>query len=218
MDLKKKLELDEKLRQMLDDLESGVSVKSRKIEKSKQSTSVRKRVVRANGHPPAKGDGEKIFTKKYKSISRVDIPGKKTHGWNVRVFFKGKMHRPKFFSDKVHGGVEKALDKAIGYRNMVEEKIGKPRTDRVVVTRNPFNKSKVIGVRKIRQQTGAYSESGNPNYSDAYEVTWCPEPNVTQRTTVSIELHGEDEAFRKACSIRKQKEKEIYGRIIQTGI
>ncbi len=157
-----------------------------------------------------KGEPSKRITKKYKSITRMDVPAKKTHGWNVRVFFKGKMHFPKFFSDKLYNGTENALDEAIYYRNTIEEKIGKPRTERVVVSQNPFNRTDMIGVRRIKKQTGGFSKDGKPNYSDVYEVTWCPRPNITRRTSVSIRAHGEEEAFKRACAIREEKEKEIY--------
>ena len=70
----------------------------------------------------------------YKSISRIDSEAKRMHGWYVRVWFKGKMHS-KFFNDKHYGGREAALQASIEHRDQVEAEIGKPRTERVVVTR-----------------------------------------------------------------------------------
>ena len=43
-----------------------------------------------------------------KGISRIDQPGKHNHGFFVRLARKGKIHST-FFSDKSHGGREKAL-------------------------------------------------------------------------------------------------------------
>ena len=151
----------------------------------------------------------------YKSISRIDSPAKQMHGWYVRVWFKGKMHS-KFFNDKFYGGTEAALAAAIAYRDQLEEEIGKPRTDRVVVTDSPRNQTGVIGVNRVMKQTGAYVPyTAIPNYSEVYEVTWQEAPNTVRRTTISIAKYGEQEAFRRACALRRQKEQEIYGYPIQ---
>ena len=151
----------------------------------------------------------------YKSISRIDTPGKRTHGWYVRVYFNRTMHS-KFFSDSIYGGAEEALQEAIRHRDEIERKIGKPRTDRHVVTASPRNQSGVIGVqRKIKRSR---SRHGKMTECDVYEVTWNPAPNVVRRTSVSIDRYGETEAFKKACAIRLQKEREMYGRELQTGL
>ncbi len=151
----------------------------------------------------------------HKSISRIDVPAKKMHGWYVRVWYKGKMHS-RFFNDKFYNGKEEALNAAIEYRDQVEAAIGKPRTDRVVVTHSPRNQTGVIGVNRVKKQTGAYVPyTAVPNYSEVYEITWTERPNVIRRTTVSINKYGEDKAFRRACAIRWQKEREIYGQPVQ---
>jgi hypothetical protein len=148
----------------------------------------------------------------YKSISRIDTPSKRTHGWYVRVYFNRTMHS-KFFSDSVYGGSDEALQEAIQYRNELERKIGKPRTDRHVVTASPRNQSGVIGVqRKVKRSK---TRHGKVSESEVYEVTWNPEPNVIRRTSVSIDRYGEEEAFRRACKIRQEKEREMYGRELQ---
>jgi hypothetical protein len=150
---------------------------------------------------------------KFKSISRIDTPTKRTHGWYVRVYFNRTMHS-KFFSDSLYGGSEEALEEAISCRNEIEQKIGKPRTDRHVVTASPRNQSGVIGVqRKIKRSR---SRHGKVSECEVYEVTWNPEPNVIRRTSVSIDRYGDEEAFRRACAIRREKEREMYGREIQT--
>jgi hypothetical protein len=70
----------------------------------------------------------------HKGISRIDHKKRNTHGWYVRVTFQGKTHA-KLFSDSVHGGEEKALQRAIRYRNKLEKEVGRPRTDRTVVSK-----------------------------------------------------------------------------------
>lgn len=151
----------------------------------------------------------------HKSVSRIDSEAKRMHGWYVRVWFKGKMHS-KFFNDKAYGGTEPALAAAIEHRNEVEQEIGKPRTDRVVVTDSPRSQTGVVGVVRSRKQTGGYVPyTAIPNYSEVYEVTWMGEGHTVQRTTVSIPKYGEAEAFRRACAIRRQKEREMFGREAQ---
>jgi hypothetical protein len=43
-------------------------------------------------------------TTKHKNITRIDHPAKRTHGYNVRVAWKGEKHG-KFFSDRIYGDV-----------------------------------------------------------------------------------------------------------------
>ena len=143
----------------------------------------------------------------YKSISRIDDTKKKTHGWYVRVYFKGKMHS-KFFSDARFGDKDQGLQEAIKYRDELERKLGKPRSERTVVQVSPRNRSGVIGVRRRRKSSG---KKGRPGGYEVYEVTWSPGPGKMKRTSVSIEKYGEEEAFKRACEIRRQKEIEIYG-------
>lgn len=141
----------------------------------------------------------------YKSISRIDATTSKTHGWYVRVYYKGVMNS-KFFSDSRYGSSEQALEEAIQYRDELEKRIGKPRTDRPVVRVSPRNQTGVVGVRRRRKAPGKKGK----NHYDVYEVTWSPEPGKMKRTSVSIAKYGEEEAFKRACEIRKRKEREMY--------
>jgi hypothetical protein len=84
---------------------------------------------------------------KLKSISRVDRPAKHTFGWYVRVQF-GHQARKKFFSDRLHGGRQAALERAIRFRDRAERELGRPRTVEFVVGANRLNKTGCIGVRK----------------------------------------------------------------------
>lgn len=139
----------------------------------------------------------------YKGISRIDNPARNSYGWYVRVRFKGENHS-KFFSDSVHGGRDSALRKAVRHRNRLEREIGKPRTDRTLIVRPSRNESGMVGVKRTLKAN-----------SPVYEVTWCPAPKVIHRTSVSINKYGEEEAFRRACAIRLEKEKKLYGAVLQ---
>ena len=222
MDLAKKAELEARLRQMLKEsqlTEVGSTTDQETINPSAEVAVAQEppspRTTTGNVIRRRRGAPEKRLFKKHKHISRIDSEGKNMHGWYVRVSNKGKIVDPKFFSDKVYGGTDEALDSALQYRNDLEDKLGKPRTDRVIVSRNPFNRSHILGVRRIRKPTGSRDPEGKPKYTDAFEVTWNPAPNKVKRTTVSISAHGEDKAFQRACAIRREKEIEIYGSPIQ---
>jgi hypothetical protein len=149
----------------------------------------------------------------HKGISRIDQPERNTHGWYVRVHFNNKK-RVKFFSDKTHGGKEQALEQAVLYRNEAEKELDKPRTNRLVIARNPRNRSGITGV--LRKTKVVRTDAGERLIRNVYEITWSPEPGRMKRTWVSIDEYGEEAAFRKACAIRREKEKEMYGTVVKT--
>lgn len=130
---------------------------------------------------------------KHKDIARIDQTSKQTYGWYVRVRFNGKTHA-KLFSDLKHGGRAASLLAAIAWRDSTEKEIGKPRTDRNIVTMSKTNEG-VVGVR--------LNEKLN-----RYEVSWVTPQGKNGKTTVSILKHGKEKAFQIACERRKQKEKE----------
>lgn len=144
----------------------------------------------------------------HKGVSRIDQAKNKTFGWYVRVRFNG-VQRAKFFSDETHGGKDKALEAAVKHRDRTERELGKPRTDRLVIARNPRNRSGIMGVQ--RKTKIVKTEEGERVRRNVYEVTWCPEPGRLSRTWVSIDEHGEEAALRKACAIRREKEREMFG-------
>ena len=128
---------------------------------------------------------------KHKDVARIDQESKRSHGWYVRVRFNGKTHS-KFFSDKKNGGRNSALLAAIAWRNNTRDKIGKPQTDRHIVTQCSTG-SGVVGVR--------YNEKAN-----CYFISWVTLAGKQGKTSVSIAKHGQKKAFERACEIRKKKE------------
>ena len=143
----------------------------------------------------------------YKNVSRIDSPKKKLHGWYVRIQYKNQSFS-KFFSDSRYGNRAAALEEAVEYRNQLEIKIGRPRSERLIIgtaARHP--PTGVTGVRRIKRKE---VKRGRRYIRDVYEITWNSEPGKLTRTTVSINKYGEEEAFRRACEIRKRKMQEIY--------
>lgn len=133
-------------------------------------------------------------TTRYKNITRIDHAPKRTHGYFVRVQWKGE-RRVKFFSDRRHGDRLGALAAALEWREQVEKELGKPRSERQVVGKTR-NTSGIIGVRRVMDR-------GVP----AYEASWI-EGHKVRRTKFSVRKYGERQAKALAVKLRRQKESE----------
>ena len=148
----------------------------------------------------------------HRGVSRIDSPSKKTHGWYVRVMFN-KRARAKFIPDRLHGGREAALLKAVECRDEMERELGRPRTDHQIIGHNPRNPGGVAGVRRaVKKYKG---KDGTVYENEVFEVTWNAGRERRGRTSVSIRKHGELRAFRMACAIRREKERQMYGEPVE---
>jgi len=135
---------------------------------------------------------------KHKDIARIDQESKRTYGWYVRVRYLGKTHS-KFFSDKKFDGKAKSLLAAVAWRDATEKAVGKPRTDRHMVTQT-----------QTRSNTGEVGVRLNEKHN-RYEVSWVDKNGKQGKTSVSITAHGKYGAFKLACTKRAQKEAERLG-------
>jgi hypothetical protein len=133
-------------------------------------------------------------TVKHKNITRVDHPDSRTHGYIVRIQWRGE-RRAKFFSDRVHGDRLAALFAAIEWRDATEKELGKPRTERQVLG-IVYSSSGIPGVRRRRE--------GNTEY---YEATWATTAGKQGRTKYSIARHGEKRALALALKARREGER-----------
>jgi hypothetical protein len=136
---------------------------------------------------------KKIVLEKHKDVARIDQEDKRTHGWYVRVRFQGTTHS-KFFSDGKCGGRYSSLLAALTWRDTMEKKLGKVRTDKHLVTVSNTTTG-VVGVR--------FNEKLN-----RYEVSWVNGVGKQGKTSVSVKKNGKERAFQMACEIRKVKEAE----------
>lgn len=144
----------------------------------------------------------------HKGISRIDSVQKKMFGWYVRVQFANHT-RAKFVSDRAHGGREAALAKAVEWRNQLEQELGKPRTDYVMVGGSGRGTTGVVGVqRRLKKYVG---KGGKVYWSEVFEVSWQAGRERMGKTSVSIRKYGEAGAFKRACAIRREKERQMYG-------
>jgi hypothetical protein len=147
----------------------------------------------------------------HKGVSRIDCPERNTVGWYVRVRLNN-VTKSKFISDKAHGGKEAALTQAVVVRNQLEQELGKPRTDQVIVGYNPRNNSGVVGVRRaVKKYKG---KDGRIYLNEVYEVSWNAGREKRGQTSVSIKKYGELGAFRRACAIRRERELQMYGDVV----
>jgi hypothetical protein len=136
---------------------------------------------------------KKVVLEKHKDVARIDQEDKRTHGWYVRVRFQGTTHS-KFFSDGKCGGRYSSLLAALTWRDTMEKKLGKIRTDKHLVTVSNTTTG-VVGVR--------FNEKLN-----RYEVSWVNRLGKQGKTSVSVKKNGKEKAFQMACEIRKVKEAE----------
>ena len=127
---------------------------------------------------------------KHKDIARIDQESKRTHGWYVRVCFQGKTYS-KFFSDKKNGGKNSALLAAITWRDNTRNKIGKPQSNRNIVS-VANNNTGIVGVFL----------DGKHN---RYNVSWVKPDGRQGKTSVSINKHGKAAALKLAIQKREEE-------------
>ena len=153
---------------------------------------------------PRRSKAEGTWGQYPKSISRIETI--KHSAWYVRIYFEGAYVR-KTFSDGVYGGKENAFREALQWRDDMERRMGKPRTERSVRKKTVVDDSDI----GIHRRIANHIKRGRVYYRDIYEVTWTPEPGKVSRTTVSVTKYGEEEALRMARAIRRAKEREFFG-------
>lgn len=134
---------------------------------------------------------------KHKNITRVDHPKSRTHGYSVRIMWKGE-RRSKFFSDSVYGDRLGAFFAAKEWRDKTEEELGKPRTERLVLGQ-PRSLSPVVGVRRVQE-----------GHKDYYEATWATFAGKQRRRRFSIATYGEKRSLQLARKARQQGERERW--------
>jgi hypothetical protein len=131
---------------------------------------------------------------KEKSISRIDTLD--THGYQVRVYFKGKTYS-KLFSDSKWDDPEIAREEAIFWRDEKEKELGKVRSNKYVSGLQATN----TGVYGIKEVTKKYTDKQDKIREE--HVLQVTIKDV--KTTVSIRKYG----FEKAMEIAIRKKDEI---------
>jgi hypothetical protein len=144
-----------------------------------------------------------------KSIARIDQERrykttkgkwstKTTRGWYVQVVWNRKAHT-KFFSDQKFGGIRKALRAAMEWRDMTEQKIGKPQVHGTVLHPKVRGRDRGPGLCIT-------SKDGGP----VYQLFWVDDSGNYGRTTVSIRKWGKKGAKERAEQIRDDLRRKYY--------
>ena len=176
--------------------------------KKKKSQKKQKEIVEVPNDKPRKSKADGTWGQYPKSISRIETL--KHNAWYVRIFYQGAYVR-KTFSDTIYGGKDNALVEAVAWRDEMEKQMGKPRTDRSVRKKN-LAEDEYAGIH--RRMLKAKNRKSKEYERDVYEITWSPEPGKVSRTTVSVSKHGEEKALEMAKAIRREKEREVFGKAI----
>lgn len=176
--------------------------------KKKKSKKKLKEIIEISSDKPRKSKADGTWGQYPKSVSRIETL--KHSSWYVRIFYQGAYVR-KTFSDNVYGGKDNALVEAVAWRDEMEKQMGKPRTDRSVRKKN-LAEDEYAGIH--RRQLKAKNREGKEYDRDVYEITWSPTPGKVSRTTVSVTKHGEEKALEMAKEIRREKEREVFGKAI----
>ena len=128
------------------------------------------------------------------AIARIDLPGASTHGFQVRLQRRGIKYA-KFFSDRIYGNPQGALDAARAWRNALIEKLSDQTR---ICERSQRNSSGVVGVSKITVV------AANGNSYQFWQATWSPRPGQRRCVKFSIQRYGDREAFQLAVEARTE--------------
>jgi predicted sugar kinase len=149
-----------------------------------------------------------MSTSPNRNITRNETKHDKGHGvvrgWTVRLHRAGKIFE-QFFGD-ADGGKQAALMAARECRDAKEKEMPTYSRREIadIITRR--NTSGVRGVR-IRKSKRMLTD-GEHIYLFA-EASWSPRPNVVKKKSFSLDLYGEDEAWKMALKVRKDALRDL---------
>lgn len=149
-----------------------------------------------------------------KDITRYDYNNKGywTHGWYVRINWLGKKYG-KVFHDKCHHGPLGSLRAAKLWRAKTHNKIGKPLTNKKITN---YSKGKLgKGLYHVPNYKQKIFKSGKMRsyVRDVIVVTWPIGNGKTNKTTVSVDKYGYDDAVRRARKIHEINYNNYYNDI-----
>lgn len=138
-----------------------------------------------------------------RNIQRMDYPPsgnrRLSKGWWVRVMRNNETFS-RFFNDNKYGGKDKALEKAMKYRDKIlEEKQGLVGSG-YYSSKSQRNKSGIVGVHKTKNKT---IKKGKPYTYDFWVAHWVDPNGKKVSRMFSISKYGEAEALRLALKTRE---------------
>lgn len=130
------------------------------------------------------------------AITRIDLPGSSTHGWQVRLQRRGRKYG-KYFGDRQAGGPRSAYERARAWRDELVERLSDGSDSTRVCRRSARNSSGVVGVSRV----SVVAANGETYYF--WQAAWSPAPGERRCVKFSIRRHGERSAFRLAVEARR---------------
>ena len=131
-------------------------------------------------------------------ITRIDQPGKKNHGFYVRITHKGKTHQ-KYFPDKSCGGKSKALKEARKFRDALVAKLPKYKQEAASRKKRRIKQSGVSGV------THVISRSPKGKVYEYWQAAWVDKKGKRKTAKFSISRYGDKKALAMAKKARKSE-------------
>ncbi len=135
-------------------------------------------------------------------ITRLDQASVATHGWQVRLQWKG-VRFGRFFSDSTWGGREAAWVCAVRYRDRLLAKLERNQAKATASTRSHAapasrNRSGVVGVSKIVQRS-----PGGGEYH-FWQASWMSPNGRRETLRFSVRKYGDQVAFSLAVAARRR--------------
>lgn len=135
-------------------------------------------------------------------ITRLDQESVATHGWQVRLQWKG-VRFGRFFSDSAWGGREAALHCAERYRDRLLARLERRREGASASTRSHTapasrNRSGVVGVTRIVQRSAAGVEY------HFWQASWTTPEGRRETVRFSVLKYGEESALDLAREARRR--------------
>lgn len=135
-------------------------------------------------------------------ITRLDQVSVATHGWQVRIQWKG-VRFGRFFSDIAWGGREAALLCAERYRDRLVARLERRRSGASASTRSHSlpasrNQSGMVGVARIVQRSASGVEY------HFWQASWTSPDGARKTVRFSVLKHGEEVALSLACEARRK--------------
>ncbi|MCB1204545.1 MAG: hypothetical protein KDN18_09820 [Verrucomicrobiae bacterium] len=135
-------------------------------------------------------------------ITRLDQTSVATHGWQVRLQWKG-VRFGRFFSDSTWGGREAALLCAERYRDRLLARLERRRSASSASTRSHTapagrNRSGTVGVTRIVQRSSSGAEY------HFWQASWTTSDGRREMVRFSVLKYGEETALALAREARRR--------------
>lgn len=135
-------------------------------------------------------------------ITRLDQASVATHGWQVRLQWKGVRYG-RFFSDSAWGGREAALLCAERYRDRLLARLERGQANSSASTRSHTapagrNRSGVVGVSRTVQRSASGVEY------HFWQANWVTAEGRRESVRFSVLKHGDSLAFALAVEARRR--------------